>query len=255
MNREDGYSSISVNENLAMIEPIKKTRVSEEAVEKIAGMIVTGEYPAGKRLPPERKLAEMLAITRSSLREALRRLEGMGFVTVRPGDGIYAEDYRERAGLEFINFALSTGIGVDEELLMSLEEMRRILTFPVLELAAERIDDESIAALREMVEGFPRALTPELVSGEWDYQFFLIIAKAARNPVFVYMVNTIRETFSQLKYFYPGLKGSLGMIAGINGSIVDALGEHDPVEVLKAEEVRMSVLKGELLVGKEGVEE
>jgi GntR family transcriptional repressor for pyruvate dehydrogenase complex len=233
--------------NVVMLEPIKKSRISDEVVERLCELIVSGEYPAGRKLPPERELAGQLAITRSSLREALRMMEGMGLITVRPGDGIYVEDFRENAELDFVKLMLSTGIGVDAELVNCIGEVRRLLTMPLLELAAERIDENAVAELDAMIAEFPDRVTRELLAGDWDFRFFHAIAKATGNPIFVYMLNTVRDMFGLLKWFYPMVEGSLEQVLAIDRGIVDALREHDPGKALAFERKRIELLGSQFL--------
>ena len=62
-------------------------------------MIDSGEFAAGSRLPPERELAVLLGVSRTSVREALISLEIAGRVEVRVGTGIFVQPQRaNRAG-------------------------------------------------------------------------------------------------------------------------------------------------------------
>ncbi|MGC8873827.1 MAG: FadR/GntR family transcriptional regulator, partial [Chloroflexia bacterium] len=78
-------------------EPLPRYRLCDAAVDRIRRMIDSGQLKPGDRLPPERDLAERLGIARSSIREALRILEGMGLIEVRPGTGIFAREPSEEA--------------------------------------------------------------------------------------------------------------------------------------------------------------
>src|SRR2546422_6886834 len=69
------------------IEPIKSTRIYEEIVRQIKTMISEGRLKSGDQLPPERDLAEKFVVSRTSVREALRALESLGLVEIRPGEG------------------------------------------------------------------------------------------------------------------------------------------------------------------------
>src|SRR5688500_20072786 len=71
---------------LQIIEP---RRLYRQIAEQLRGLIRSGEYPVGARLPPERDLALQLKVSRPSVREALIALEVEGLVEVRMGSGIY----------------------------------------------------------------------------------------------------------------------------------------------------------------------
>src|SRR4029434_10143774 len=73
---------------------ISKTRAYEQAAEQISTRIREGAWQPGDRLPSERDLALQLGISRGSTREALRVLEAMGWLEIRPGDGTIVRDPR-----------------------------------------------------------------------------------------------------------------------------------------------------------------
>ena len=64
-------------------------RVTDEAIEKIKEMVVSGELEPGQRLPKEDALASRLGLSRNSLREAVRALTFVRILDVRQGDGTY----------------------------------------------------------------------------------------------------------------------------------------------------------------------
>ena len=68
---------------------IEPRRLYRQIADQIRGLIRSGEFPAGSRLPPERDLARQLGVSRPSVREALIALEVEGMVEVRIGSGIY----------------------------------------------------------------------------------------------------------------------------------------------------------------------
>src|SRR5512135_2735803 len=68
---------------------IEPRRLYRQIADQIRGLIKSGEFPAGSRLPPERDLAKQLGVSRPSVREALIALEVQGLVEVRIGSGIY----------------------------------------------------------------------------------------------------------------------------------------------------------------------
>jgi GntR family transcriptional regulator, transcriptional repressor for pyruvate dehydrogenase complex len=74
------------------VEPIKSTRIYEEIVRQIKAMIGEGRLKSGDQLPPERELAEKFLVSRTSVREALRALESLGLVEIRPGEGTFVRE-------------------------------------------------------------------------------------------------------------------------------------------------------------------
>ena len=187
-------------------------------------------------------------VTRASLREALRQLENMGLVSVRQGDGIRVEDYQTNASMDFVKFMFRTGVGIDVNFLVSIEEMRRLLAMKLLELAAERADDESLARLQNVADNYPETITPELQAGGWDFQFFHELALATGNQFFVYMLNTIKDVFRQMRLLYSQVEDSPAETKEIYQQIVAVLKMHDPEKAIAIGEERMdryaSLFKG-----------
>lgn len=75
-----------------MFDKVVKSTVPGQVIEQIKELLVKGELKRGDRLPPERQLADMLGVSRPSLREALRALEYAGMLETRVGEGIFVAD-------------------------------------------------------------------------------------------------------------------------------------------------------------------
>src|SRR5258708_6519147 len=64
-----------------------RRRLHEDVAEQLRDAILDGRFAAGAKLPPERDLALEFRVNRTSIREAIKVLEGLGLVSVRQGDG------------------------------------------------------------------------------------------------------------------------------------------------------------------------
>src|ERR1041384_6350629 len=82
------------------IAPVKSTRIYEEIGRQIKVMIGEGRLKSGDQLPPERDLAEKFVVSRTSVREALRALESLGLVDIRPGEGTFVREVSVDALIE-----------------------------------------------------------------------------------------------------------------------------------------------------------
>src|ERR687891_891705 len=105
------------------IEPIKSTRIYEEIVRQIRQMISEGRLKSGDQLPPERDLAEKFVVSRTSVREALRALESVGLIEIRPGEGTFVREVSVDALVEPLALVLLSQRAMIEELF----EARRLL--------------------------------------------------------------------------------------------------------------------------------
>ncbi len=73
-------------------QPIMRSRLHEEIVTIIQKQIMNGTILPGDKLPPEREMAETFHVNRTTVREALRKLENLELLEIRHGDGVYARN-------------------------------------------------------------------------------------------------------------------------------------------------------------------
>ena len=207
---------------------LKRVRLSDEVLTVLVQRVLKGAYPAGARLPAERALAEELGVTRTSLREALRQMESMGVVRIRQGAGVFVLDWTLEPTMRFVQFLAASGLGMDPQFLLSFDEVRRFFAVKMLELAAERATDEDLDRIQSVLDSYPRDDTRAVLEGEWDFRFHREIARATKNPVFVYLLNTVRETFAALRAVYLRLDAEVGQsVADLDAELLVALRDRD----------------------------
>src|SRR6201991_3101050 len=148
----------------------------------------------GESLPSERRLAEVLGVSRPAVREALKRLTAAGLVEVRQGDATTVRDFRRHAGLALLPRLLIRDGELDLSVVRSILETRLHNGPKVAELAAARRGPELAALLDEAVQ----ALTTEDDPVErqrhaltfWDH-----IVDGTDSIAFRLMYNTLRATY------------------------------------------------------------
>ncbi len=109
--------------------------VTDEAIEKIKGMITSGALRAGDRLPREADLAAELGLSRSSLREAVRAQSLVNILDERRGDGTYVTSLEPRLLLEALSFIVDFH---RDDTVLEVLRVRRILEPAATAMAAER---------------------------------------------------------------------------------------------------------------------
>jgi GntR family transcriptional repressor for pyruvate dehydrogenase complex len=177
-----------------MLKPVEKQRVAEEIVEQLRGLILTGQYPPGAKLPPERELSKKLGVNRASLREALKKLEHLGLVRIRQGDGTRVQNFMETGGIELVQHLLPlAGTGAARpELLRDMLEFRRIFGREVARLAAFRGREVGTAKIKQLADKADAAATP-LELFEVDFDFYVAMTAMTGNQVMGLLINTVRE--------------------------------------------------------------
>lgn len=170
------------------LKPLTKTRLHEEIVEQAMGRIVSGDWKAGSRLPPERELAEQLGVNRTTLREALHKLESMGLVDIRHGNGVFVRDYLESGSLELARHLLVAGGPAQEGALRNLQGLRRILVPEISALAATNRSDAELQELERVVFH-----SPDMPIEEQDWRVHNVLARASGNLLFVIILNAFTD--------------------------------------------------------------
>src|SRR5919206_603360 len=119
---------------------------ADQTIAKLKGLISSGEFTAGSRLPTERELTRRFGVSRSSLREAVRALALVGVLEPRVGDGTYVTTLEPDLLLTGVGFVSDL---VDGASLLELHQVRRLLEPEATRLATSRLTDEDFGRLED----------------------------------------------------------------------------------------------------------
>ena len=199
--------------------------VTDEAIEKVKDMILSGALRAGDRLPREADLASDLGLSRNSLREAVRALALVNILDVRRGDGTYVTSLEPRLLLEALGFIVD--FHRDDKALEFLR-VRRILEPAATAMAAERVTPAEVASLRELLDGVGPDPDPELLVQN-DLEFHRRIIACSGNSVLASLLESMAGPTTRARV-WRGLtqKGVTAQTLNEHRAILDALAAGDP---------------------------
>ena len=160
--------------------PKRSLAVTDNAIERIRELIVSGEWVPGMRLPREGDLAKQLGLSRNSLREAVRALSVARVLEVRQGDGTYVSSLEPG---ELLEPTLAATDLLRGRTVLELFEVRRMLEPEAAAMAALRADGEVIAALKRELDRLVEAGDSVDDLLEADTAFHDVIAGAPGNGV------------------------------------------------------------------------
>src|SRR5438034_9118323 len=123
--------------------------LTDDAIDKIKEMIVSGELGPGDRLPKEADLADRLGLSRNSLREAVKALSLIHVLDLRQGDGTYLPSLEPRLLLDAMTFVVEFH---RDDTVLEFLEVRRILEPAATAMAAIVMTDDQIIALRGVLD-------------------------------------------------------------------------------------------------------
>jgi GntR family transcriptional regulator, transcriptional repressor for pyruvate dehydrogenase complex len=216
-------SSRQANHLRSPMEPIDRTGITELVVQRIKDLLKDGELKAGSRLPPERELADMLNISRPSLRTALKALSVMGIIRAKPGAGTYiAEEIPEVFTEPMHSMTLIHNTSYEE-----LFEARRIIEAGLAELGAERATEEDIAALNREIEGMKRTVGDPEGFLIHDVHFHQAMARAANNKLMSGVMDTIAQLLYHIRRQTIAKANDFNETIEWHQKIVAAMAKHD----------------------------
>jgi GntR family transcriptional repressor for pyruvate dehydrogenase complex len=159
------------------MEPIHRETVMSMVAHRIEQLVRSGDLKAGDRLPSEPDLAQMLRVSRGSLREALKGLMYLGLIKSRAGDGTYVQSSLSRV----LNQHFEWMILLDEVKHLEIYELRKIIEPDAAALAAKRATRADIECLEAALNGLAEGRrNPELFRA-FDIQFHDALAQASGN--------------------------------------------------------------------------
>lgn len=176
------------------LQPVNRRSVPEDVFEQIVAEVLSGEMKPGDPLPSERRLAEVLGVSRPAVREALKRLTELGLVEIRQGDTTTVRDYRRHAGLDLLPRLLIRAGELDTAVVRSILETRLHNGPKVAELAALRRGPDLSGQLDNVIAALDAETDPvrrqQHALDFWDH-----LVDAADSIALRLMYNTLRATY------------------------------------------------------------
>jgi DNA-binding FadR family transcriptional regulator len=165
-------------------EPVERRTVADEVREAIAARIRDGELMPGAVLPTERELCQQFGVARTSLREAIQGLLGLGLLQ-RRGKHCWVAELLPDVQLD--------GSDKRKQRVRELFEVRQVVEIPIARLAATRASDEDREELRELADQFsPSMPLPEF--RRLDRAFHLAVARACGNATLAELYGKVMES-------------------------------------------------------------
>lgn len=174
-------------------EPTHAPSQTDVVIGRIRELLSAGELKPGSRLPIEKELAESFAVSRGSLREAVRALCIMGVLETRQGDGTYVTSLDSRLLLAPMEFMVELQTPEHRH---DIHVVRRLLESEAAARAALNITDEELARAREILDGVESLASADPVTEheaimDADIAFHRIVAHAANNSALAALIDAL----------------------------------------------------------------
>ena len=186
---------------MAAEELIRKTNLSDIVIQKIKVSIRKGELKPGDRIPSHDELCERWGISRTTIREALNKLESEGILTKYQGRGTYINEITAERMIPTAE--LSTLL--DRSGIIQLLEARELVEPLIVGLSAERKTEAELKALEKLLQELEQAVqkNDHTHYSQADHEFHLYISKMSKNSFLEVMMRNISEALAiqQLEVF------------------------------------------------------
>jgi len=208
--------------------PIDTRKRAEQVRDKLVQMIREGQLQEGEKLPPEPQLSAMFGVGRSTVREAVQSLIGLGVIEMRPGRGAYVR----RLSLADLVRMVDGAIRLEYGAALQLHEVRAMIEITGARLAAIRRTDADLGTMREAILRYKFAghsgQPDRLIDA--DLAFHEAIVIATHNDVLVTVQQSIRGILREHRRQY-GVSESVEnrpLVIGEHEEIFDAITASDP---------------------------
>jgi GntR family transcriptional repressor for pyruvate dehydrogenase complex len=170
---------------------IKKANLSDIVIEKIKAAIRNGDLKPGDRIPSHDELCKRWGISRTTIREALNKLESVGILTKYQGRGTYINDITPENMISSADF----GTLLDRSGVLQLLEARKLVETAIVGLSAQRRTEAELVALGELLEELEQANRENnhVHYSKADHEFHLYISKISKNQFLEVMMRNISE--------------------------------------------------------------
>ena len=209
---------------------INSEKLSKSVVRQVEQLILRGILRPGERLPSERELAEKLAVSRPSLREALSELQASGLLTSRAGAGIFVAEVLGSA----FSPALMRLFGTHDEAVYDYLAFRKDLEGLAAERAARVGSNTDLKVINAIYFKMEAAQSKRSSDEEarLDAQFHMSICEAGHNVVMLHMMRSMYELL-QAGVFYNRQatfrqRSGRSELLGQHRAINEALQARDP---------------------------
>ncbi|WP_167608737.1 FadR/GntR family transcriptional regulator [Maribellus sediminis] len=204
-----------------------KLTLSQKIERRIEAAIREKKLPVGSKLPTERELCEAFGVSRTALREALRRLSARGLIEITKGSGMTVTGFKIGDAIKTMN--LYYDMQLDQNLIPQIIEVRRLFEPEIAGLAARQRNQNDLSDIQNNIELF-KACDPDntQLEADLDNKFHLLIARATHNPIVQITMEPIYSLLPRMRNFiYANVEGEKDFTLDIHLKVFDAINKQN----------------------------
>jgi GntR family transcriptional repressor for pyruvate dehydrogenase complex len=210
-----------------------KLTLSQKIERRIEAAIREKKLPVGSKLPTERELCEAFGVSRTALREALRRLSARGLIEITKGSGMTVTGFKIDDAIKTMN--LYYDMQLDQNLIPQIIEVRRLFEPEIAGLAALQRNQNDLSDIQNNIELF-KACDPDntQLEADLDNKFHLLIARATHNPIVQITMEPIYSLLPRMRNFiYANIEGEKEFTVENHLKVFDAINKQKSEEAAR----------------------
>lgn len=172
--------------------------LTDQFVQQVQNMILSGELKAGDKLPTERELAAMMNTSTSVINAGIKKLTAQGFLTVRPRKGVFIADFIREGNLSTLDALVDYGeTHFEEQILSYLADFRLHYEVEFTRDGVRKLTPENLDYLKSYLTAMEETENADILAQK-AYEFHHELAIASGNVMLAFMVATIRTAYISL---------------------------------------------------------
>lgn len=211
-------------------------RLHSTLARRIGEQILSGAYPPGALLPNEAEWCQLYGASRTAVREAIKGLNAKGLLVSRPKIGSRVEPRERWNMLDRDVLAWAFAVGDKRELLMAVQEVRRVIEPEVAALAARKRTPQQLEVIRTALAQMSEAAEPAAFVGP-DLQFHLAVLAAANNPLLGPFGGLIESALRNLFDFTTHTRYEPELVIPLHRNILKNIEKGNPEAARRAVKV------------------
>ncbi|MFR8547509.1 MAG: FadR/GntR family transcriptional regulator [Lachnospiraceae bacterium] len=207
---------------------IVRAKLSEQIADRLEDIILSEEWEASEKLPPEQNLASRFGVSKNVVRESLNILKERGLVETRNGSG----NYVTRPKADNLSDVIERMIVLDNIDYEQIYDTRIIIETAACRRAAGKITQKYILKLERLLNRLEDTSLPVQERREVDLDFHMVIARASGNNLLVVLSQAMQNVFEKFMFLDRDIstRDSIGESLQFHRRILDALIAHDAKE-------------------------
>jgi GntR family transcriptional repressor for pyruvate dehydrogenase complex len=204
-----------------------KLTLSQKIERRLEAAIREKKLPVGSRLPTERELCEAFGVSRTALREALRRLSARGLIEITKGSGMTVTGLKIDDAIQNLN--LYYDMQFDHNLIAQIIEVRRLFEPEIAGLAARQRNQNDLSDIQDNIELFKECNPDNIqLEADLDNKFHLLIAKATHNPIVQISMEPIYSLLPRMRnLIYANVEGEKDVTLEYHLKIFDSINKQN----------------------------